>query len=148
MINNAQTFPPRVTAGTGCQSVTVTSTTSAQSLVDTGSKATPPTQKPVAAMKLGIFSGQNVSLEAFLTNFEICSKYYSWNSVTCACFLQAALVGSASEMLWDFDSDANDTQVINLLKQRSGSACRCEAHRQLKDQGNHSRTFICKFANY
>ena len=53
--------------------------------------------------------------------FELCSKYYKWNAIDGACFLQAALVGPASDVLSDLDVTADDVQVIELLRKRFGS---------------------------
>jgi hypothetical protein len=86
-------------------------------------------RRPCATIRLGSYDGSSVPLETHISKFENCAKYYKWDSVERLCHLRASLDGTASQILWELSDDASEKDLIDLLRNRSGSQCQSERFR-------------------
>jgi len=88
----------------------------------TGGKVT---RKPLILEK---YDGSN-PLETFLAKFRNCSRYNGWSADEKAIFLRDSLTGNASQILWEISDDADDDEIIRLLRNRFGNSNQMERYR-------------------
>jgi hypothetical protein len=81
-------------------------------------------------MKPGKFDGTG-SIEAFLSQFEICAARNEWTEPEKVDFLRCALEKNATQLLWDFGATKNPTyeNLIGRLRQRYGYDGQMETYR-------------------
>jgi len=75
------------------------------------------------------FDGSNISLETYLAKFRNCSRFNDWTSEERVAFLRDSLSGNASQILWEVSDDADDQEIIRLLKMRFGNTNQMERFR-------------------
>jgi len=78
--------------------------------------------------KLGRYEG-NTCLETFLTRFENCSQYFSWDEKDKLFQLRASLEGAAGQVLWTAGKQTTVEEVIKLLRNRLGNTNQFERFR-------------------
>jgi len=80
-------------------------------------------------LKLERYDGLSVPLETFLAKFTNCVKYNGWSAEERSVFLRDSLHGNASQVLWEISDDANDDDIIKLLRNRFGNSNQMERYR-------------------
>jgi len=84
------------------------------------------TRKP---LKLEKFDGTSTSFQTFLTKYQNCAKYNDWDAGERVAFLRDSLHGNASQVLWKISDDADDKEIIRLLRNRFGNSNQMERFR-------------------
>ena len=84
------------------------------------------TRKP---LKLEKFDGTSTPLQTFLRKYQNCAKYNDWDADERVAFLRDRLHGNASQVLWEISDDADDKEIIRLLRNRSGDSNQMERFR-------------------
>ena len=86
-------------------------------------------QVPKKPIKLEKYDGVSVPFETFAAKLNNAVLYNQWcESEKCA-FLRYALVGDASQILWELRPDASSDDIISLLRIRFGNANNAERYR-------------------
>ena len=111
----------------GRDEATATTTAGVRGTSTYGSKRVSVSSSSTAA-KLGVYDGKT-PIELFLSRFESFSQHYDWSNDERSFQIRAALVGSASEILWSLDASSSVEQIIHLLRARFGTENQAERFR-------------------
>lgn len=81
-------------------------------------------------MKPGKYN-RSTTIDAFIKQFETCSRHSKWSSEEKCDFLQCALEGSATQILWNLNTmgDLSYENLEDHLKQRFGYQEQAETYR-------------------
>ena len=60
-------------------------------------------------------------LGTFLAKFRNCVRYNKWSTDDHAVFLRHSLTGNACQIHWELSDEANDEELIGLLRNRFGN---------------------------
>jgi len=85
-------------------------------------------RRTLPTIKLGTYDGSTV-LETFLAKFENSAAYYSWSKRDRLFHLKASLEGHAGHVLWEITSDATESDIVKLLRNRFGNTNQMERFR-------------------
>jgi len=84
---------------------------------------------PRKPLKLDKYDGASVPFETYLAKLNNAVTYNQWSEPDKLVFIRDALVGPASQILWELSSEASSQDIIDLLRVRFGSAHNAERYR-------------------